>query len=202
VDILSLGMPVRHSDGRIVSFVAPAPQENYDCVLISDRIELFEHSWTYAFLDRCNTLARPGGAIILPACRDSTSNSPHGTSHALFGSGPEETSRTYLTFRKVPNCLNRPSGARHSTLDAYWPLMETLIYSRFDPSIGKTISALGVEPQPRGVPRKPTYLVCCTVRLTAHAVPAPKPRSRSISSHTIFPVAPIFAWRISALERA
>jgi len=148
VDILSLGLPVRRPDGNVVSFVGPPPQQAYDCVVVSDRIELFEHSWSYAFLDRCNALAASDGAIIMPACRDPACNLPHPTLRDLFGSGPEETSKTYLTFRKVPTGLNRPSGAAHSTLDAYWPLMDTLLYGRFDPGIGETISALGVDPAP------------------------------------------------------
>ena len=175
VDILSLGLPIRRPDDRVVSFVAPPPQETYDCVVVSERIELFEHSWSYAFLDRCNMLAAPGGAIVLPSCGAPASNLPPSTLRALFGSGPEKTSQTHLTFGKVPNGLNRPRGAKHSTLDAYWPLMETLIYGRFDPRIGETILALGAEPAaPRSNPQTDLFGVLhsqayrtCSVRTKA-----------------------------------
>ncbi|HSC17656.1 MAG TPA: class I SAM-dependent methyltransferase [Rhizomicrobium sp.] len=153
VDIFSLGLPHRDAEGRILSFVAPPPRQSYDCVVVSDRIELFEHSWSYAFLDRCNKLAAPDGVVVVPARYDPVCSIPRPRLCSLFGRGREEASSTSLTFRHVPNGLHRPSEAAHSTLDAYWPLMETLIYGRFDPRLGETVSGLGVSPaEPRSDP--------------------------------------------------
>lgn len=148
IDVLSLGEPIRRPGGKLTSFVAAPPQAPYDCVIVNSRIELFEHSWSYAFLDRLNTLTAPGGAVVVPKSHDS-SCIPESRFIDLFGRAPDVSSSSYLSFKRAPNGLRRPYDADHSTLDAYWPLMDTLTYRRFESKLAHTIRALGASSDAR-----------------------------------------------------
>lgn len=153
VDILSLGEPSRRVDGRPTSFIA-APTSVYDCVVVHEGVELFEHSWSYAFLDRLNAFTSDGGTILVPKGDWPGFGISATRLMGLFGGKPEKDTSSHLTFRKVPGPLERPSNAQHSTLDAYWPLMDTLTYGQFNPRLANTIRALGitrVERPPREV---------------------------------------------------
>jgi hypothetical protein len=145
VDVFSLMEPYRRADGQVMSFVFRPPQSNYDCVVLSEEIELFEHSWSYAFLDRLNTLAALDGEIILPRYSDPTSYLSDAKLNELFGRTPEPTSDSYLGYRRAEEGLNRPRNAAHSTLDAYWPPMERLIYGKHDAKLREIVATLGAE---------------------------------------------------------
>jgi SAM-dependent methyltransferase len=145
VDVLSLGEPIRSANGQVTSFVFTPPQPQYDCIVLSEEVELFEHAWSYAFLDRLNAPAAANGAIVLPRCGVSASEIPDVKMNELFGCTPHDSSHSHLIFKKAPQGLNRPRNAAHSTLDAYWELMETLIYGKHDRRLAQTIAALGVQ---------------------------------------------------------
>jgi phospholipid N-methyltransferase len=159
VDVLPLAEPFCRADGRVMSFLFTPPADGYDCIAISDGIELFEHSWTYAFLDRLNALAGPGGSIVVPKCRDPGSYLPDSALSELFGSTPFESSGSYLTFQKAADGIKRPQNHAHSSLDAYWPLMERLIFATHDPNLAKIITALGVDHSAPPRPRPKTEIV-------------------------------------------
>ncbi len=145
IDVLPVFQPYRRSDGKIMSFLIPPPRPEYDCIVVSRGIDLFDHSWSYAFLDRLNSLLSKGGTILIPKASDATRLIPGNRLAELFGHGPRETTRRYLGFAKAQGGLRRPADAAHSMLDAYWPLSESLIYGRFDDSLADTILALGAD---------------------------------------------------------
>lgn len=150
VDVLPLERPCRDADGRLTSFVHTPPRPDYDCIVVSRRIDMFEHSWSYAFLDRLNTLLAPGGTIYLARCHNPARQIPDARLAALFGRAPSETGRLYQAFARAPGGLDRPKDAALSTLDAYWPLMDTLIHSRFDARLKDVVRTLGpVKPAER-----------------------------------------------------
>lgn len=145
VDILPMFQPYRRDDGKAMSFVFTPPRDAYDCIVVNRSIELFEHSWSYAFLDRLNTLLAPGGAIFVPRCLDITRQMPDATLKTLFGRGPRASTKRYLVFAKAAGGLHRPATAALSTLDAYWPLMDALIHGKFDDRLAGIIRSLGVD---------------------------------------------------------
>lgn len=152
VDVLPVFLAYRRGDGTIMSFLMPPPREEYDCIVVNRSIDLFDHSWSYAFLDRLNSLLTRDGTILVPKASGPARLIPDKRLTELFGRAPRETSRHYLGFSKAQGGLRRPADAAHSTLDAYWPLRENLIYGRFDESLSDTILALGAD---RADKRKP-----------------------------------------------
>lgn len=150
VDLLPFSLPHRRSDGEVTSFVYTPPRAEYDCIVVDRHIDLFEHSWSYAFLDRLNSLLAKDGAILVPFCTEPARQIPNARLEALFGRAPVENDKFHQTFAKAPNGLHRPPEASLSTLDAYWALMPNLIQSRFDNRLEGVVRALGVAR-----PRKP-----------------------------------------------
>lgn len=150
VDLLPFNLPHRRADGVVTSFVHTPPRPDYDCIVVDRQIDLFEHSWSYAFLDRLNSLLAKDGAILVPRCTSPARQIPQARLEALFGAAPAERNGLYLTFAKAPGGLHRPPEASLSTLDAYWALMPDLIDSRFEDRLGSVVRSLGIEP-----PRKP-----------------------------------------------
>lgn len=145
VDALPLFQPHRRADGKILSFVAPPPRPAYDCIVVSHRLALFEHSWSYAFLDRLNSLLANKGSLLIQRCDDPARQITGARLETLFGRAPRGAARRYLTFAKAAKGLNRPAGAALSTLDAYWPLMEALRDGVFDNTLADTVLALGAN---------------------------------------------------------
>lgn len=152
IDLLPVFQAYRRGDGKIMSFLMPPPREEYDCIVVSRSIDLFDHSWSYAFLERLNSLLSREGTILVPKASDAARLIPDKRLIELFGHAPHEKGRRYLGFSKAQGGLHRPADAAHSTLDAYWPLHENLIHGRFDESLSDTILALGAE---RADKRKP-----------------------------------------------
>lgn len=144
VDLLPFNQPHRRADGEITSFVHTPPRADYDCIVVDRQIDLFEHSWSYAFLDRLNSLLAKDGAILVPRCINPARQIPHARLEALFGRAPTERNGFFLTFAKAQDGLRRPSEAPLSILDAYWALMPDLIQWKFEDRLGSVIRALGV----------------------------------------------------------
>jgi hypothetical protein len=144
VDLLPIAHPSKDAQGRISSFAYEPPRPEYDRIVVSRHIHLFEHSWSYAFLDRLNGLLAKDGRIVVPRCRRPEHQISDARLAQLFGSAPRPAGRNYQTFAKAPGGLARPPEASYSILDAYWPLMRNLIDNEFDPRLKEVIHALGV----------------------------------------------------------
>jgi hypothetical protein len=140
VDVIPTVQPYRRGDGRIMSILAPPPREAYDRVIVGGAVDLFDHSWTYAFLDRLNSLLDERGTILIAPRLISRERLTE-----LFGNAPQARPHDLLAFGKARGGMRRPKDAAHSTLDAYWPLRDTLQRGAFDESLAKTIRALGIE---------------------------------------------------------
>jgi hypothetical protein len=158
VDVLPTANPFKDAEGRISSFVYTPPQPGYDCIVLARQIDLFEHSWSYAFLDRLNGLLAATGALIVPRCIDPARQIQDARLAQLFGSVPQPAGKLYHAFAKAPAGLARPAEAALSTLDAYWPLMHALLEHDFDPRLGDVIRALGVA-RPRNRVEPPVDLM-------------------------------------------
>lgn len=144
VDVLPLFQPYIREDGRAMAFVYTPPREAYDAIVVDIGIDLYEHSWSYAFLDRLNSLLDDKGALLL-----AKTALPLARLEQLFGRAPAHAGKRYITFDKAKSGLARPSETPISTLDAYWALMDKLVYNRFEPEIAKVIGELGGAPLAR-----------------------------------------------------
>ncbi|HEX4295019.1 MAG TPA: hypothetical protein VHZ29_12865 [Rhizomicrobium sp.] len=144
LDVLPLFQPYLRADGKVMSFLFTPPRDAYDCIVVNRSVRLFEHSWSYAFLDRLNALLSKRGTIFIPRRLDAAQRLSDQRLSELFGRGPSAAAPRYLAFRKAANGLKRPPDAALSTLDAYWPLMDSLIHGSFDARLGEVIRSLGV----------------------------------------------------------
>ena len=145
IDMLPLFQPYRREDGRIAAFLLAPPRRDYDCVVVYPGINFYEHSWSYAFLDRLNGLLGENGTIFIPRRNDPARRMSDARLEALFGAAPRQATKRFLAFGKARDGLKRPPGADYSVLDAYFPIGNVLIEGRFDQSLGETIHALGVR---------------------------------------------------------
>jgi len=154
IDILPLAQPYRRDDGQVMSFLLPPPREKYDGIVVSRSIDLFDHSWSYAFLDRVNALLSDRGTMLVAKPTGPERYIPEDKLIRMFGRAPRGTAGRYLEFDKAKGGLRRPAEAPRSTLDAYWALSDNLINARFDERLSETILALGVD---HVRPRKPNF---------------------------------------------
>jgi len=143
VDALPLTQSYRREDGRVMSLMSPSPGGPYDRIVVSHRVNLYEHSWSYAFLDRLNAMLTEDGAMLVTAGPDQIAAE---TLTRLFGAKPLARSGHMLSFAKAPKGLRRPVEAAASTLDAYWALSEVFLNETFDPKLGEVIEELGETP--------------------------------------------------------
>src|SRR6185312_3289466 len=142
VDVLPMMQPHRREDGRVMSFLNDPPQDAYDCIVVHHRMTLFEHSWSYAFLDRLNAMLAEGGTVLVPSGAEQM---PRARLEQLFGAAPIHAGTHYLTFAKARGGLSRPPEAAVSTLDAYWALSDTLLQDKFDPRLADVVRELGMR---------------------------------------------------------
>ena len=143
VDILPLTQSYRREDGRVMSLMSPSPGGPYDRIVVCHRVNLYEHSWSYAFLDRLNAMLTEDGAMLVTAGPGQIAAE---TLTRLFGANPLARSGHMLSFAKAPKGLRRPVEAVASTLDAYWALSEVFLNETFDPELGEVIEELGETP--------------------------------------------------------
>ncbi|MBV9990689.1 MAG: class I SAM-dependent methyltransferase [Alphaproteobacteria bacterium] len=146
VDILPTMLPYRREDGVVMSFLDDAPRTPYDCIVLHHRIALFEHSWSYALLDRLNSMLAERGTVLVSAGPEQI---PRAGLERLFAARPVHADARHLAFAKAQGGLVRPPEAAISTLDAYWALSDTLLRDKFDPRLANVVRALGI---PRASP--------------------------------------------------
>ncbi len=145
IDMLPLFQPYRREDERTMSFLLAPPRASYDCIVVNHATELYEHSWSYAFLDRLNGFLGENGTIFVPRRNDPARRISDARLKALFGAAPRQATKRFLAFGKARGGLKRPADAAYSTLDAYFPIRDALIQGRFDAKLADTIRALGVR---------------------------------------------------------
>ena len=136
IDMLPLFRPFRREDGRAMSVLLAPPREAYDAVVVNRTIDLFEHSWTYAFLDRPNGFLGENGVIFIPRRKDPARRISNARLRALFGRAPRQ--RDYALPRLPPRAWrHRASGGRGGpALDAHFPIRDDLVRSsRFEPRL-------------------------------------------------------------------
>jgi len=115
---------------RYMFFWKPPTGEGYDVILVDDKLELFEHGWSYAFLSRVNALLKSKGSVVLPYAANE-----HAYKHisvqsleALFGSTGEVINSNYVRFAKTKK-IQRPREQELSLLDTYFDDLEKLLES-------------------------------------------------------------------------
>jgi SAM-dependent methyltransferase len=145
IDMLPLFQPYRRDDERTMSFLLAPPRARYDCVVVHPATEFYEHSWSYAFLDRLNGFLGENGTLFIPRRDDTARRISDARLKALFGAEPRQSTKRFLAFRKAQGGLTRPAEAATSVLDAYFPIRDVLIQGRFDVKLADTIRALGVR---------------------------------------------------------
>jgi SAM-dependent methyltransferase len=145
IDMLPLFKPYRREDERTMSFLLPPPRRNYDCVVVHRSVAMFEHSWTYALLDRLNGFLGDSGVIFVPRRAHPTRHVSDARLEEMFGQKPVHATKRFLAFGKTQAGLKRPAGADYSALDAYFPVRDALLHGRFDPALASTIRALGAS---------------------------------------------------------
>src|SRR6202008_2008855 len=139
IDILPLFKPYRREDERTMSLLLAPPRRNYDCVVVAKSVVLFEHSWSYAFLDRLNAHLSETGTVFIPRKTRPDRLISDTRLSELFESAPRHADRRSIAFGKRDGGLRRPAGADYSTLDAYFGIRDALIQGRFDQGLAETI---------------------------------------------------------------
>jgi SAM-dependent methyltransferase len=167
IDILPLFKPYRREDGRTMSVLLDPPRESYDAVVIDRAVELFEHSWSYAFLDlvngylheeRWNSALSLTGTLFIPRQNDPAQRICDARLNELFGEEPREATSHYIAYGKARRGLKRPADASISTLDGYLLHRDAFIENRFDPKLIDLIKTLGVRrPVPVAAPRTDSH---------------------------------------------
>jgi SAM-dependent methyltransferase len=144
IDLLPF-TPYRREDERTMSFLLAPPRKNYDAVVVNRAVELFEHSWSYAFLDRLNGYLSETGTIFIPRQSDPSRRIPDARLDEMFAQAPRRATPRFLAYGKAQGGIARPADAATSTLDAYFSHRDAFIQGRFDPKLVETIQALGVQ---------------------------------------------------------
>jgi hypothetical protein len=147
IDMLPLLTPYQREDRRIMSILLDPPRAEYDCIVVHRAVVLFEHSWSYALLDRLNGWLSETGTIFIPRRLDPSQRISDARLKDIFGQEPRYTAPRVLGFGKA-RPFRRPPDAAFSTLDAYWPIRDALTESRFEPALAQTIRDLGVRRVP------------------------------------------------------